>query len=169
MIKADSLQPREQIYSHIDEKTGKRIDIAVDRIRYKYQSRTPILIEVEQMLAMYFMENSGTEVHRIQAMKRLSDEAFAAQVAARPAIVCWCKDEQWLLVDGNHTYAAAWLRGVKHIPALEIRRQEWSPFLVKDYERSLTNFSGIFPESNSGTLTEKVLEDAVLSTGNQSR
>ena len=139
MIYAKDLSTTEQIFSHKDD-NGKTYTIAVDRLRRKLRDKKPEEHQVDHELARIFMEKSGLEQHRLERLVRMSEETFKQLL---PGVALLFKDETWVLADGNHQYVAASIRKYSTIRLLIARRQEWAPFIVKDYNAEFSGFSGI--------------------------
>ena len=146
MIQGKDIRSGEQIFNHKDL-NGKEYTIAVDRLRYKIKDLPRQEVAIEEPVARLLLQTAGIEQHRLNALVSISDKAFDELL---PMIILWFKDEQWVLADGNHQYVAAFVRKRKVLNALVAQRQQWAPFIIKDYKPvDYFGFSNI-PERQHG-------------------
>lgn len=135
MLKKE-LFSKEQVFRY--EYDGKTIFIAIDRLIRRLMNTPKIDIEVESTIAKKLIKDRSIDekyVHKyMQDFKRIAN---GENVSILPCLVIWFKDNTWVLADGNNKYVAAYMSGIKTLKALEAKRQQWAPFIIRDFDERI--------------------------------
>ncbi len=128
------LPPSDQIFTHFEEakegQSPRERVFAVTRLRLLARKadskqagilRTWIGLE-EAHVGVLFARRGLEEARLLQAL---------AAPSYSPLLFCLMPDESALLVDGSHTYAAAFMRGLRELRAYLVPECIWRNFLVE--------------------------------------
>ena len=142
MIDTKHIQYREQVFS---QKEGNVVyHIAVDRLRNKIKKQPTEMLEIIPDVAKRLLNSAGVEEHRLARVVNIIKTDPHYERNLKPLLICWFKGDRWCLVDGNHTYVAAYMCGLRTFPALVAKRQQWTGFRVSNHEEpDFKGFSGI--------------------------
>ena len=136
MFNIEDMNPREAVFTHIDDVTGIQIDVAIDRLNAHIRARCikglfdPVPINVEHHIAEYFINNRGIEPHRL---KRIRSEDFL-----NPILFATTPKGTHLLLDGHHRYVAAAMAGKATLPAFVVPERVWRKFLIEGMGQATT-------------------------------
>ncbi len=124
------LPPRDQIFTHFEEETGKERVFAATRLRLLARERDSeqagvirTWVGLEEAHVGVLFARRGLEEARL--LRALAAQSYS------PLLFCLMLDGSALLVDGSHTYAAAFIRGLRELRAYLVPECVWKNFLVE--------------------------------------
>lgn len=136
------VSPTAVLFTHLDHETGEITNICVSSMLKDpaVQAHAATHVQIDDEFASFCLTNRGIENHRLARLMHV----------ARPdpiLIVEW-GDGTHVIVDGNHRYVAASIRGHKLIRAKVLPPQLWHRHVVLNIpdhlsRGRLTGFSGI--------------------------
>lgn len=120
----------EQIFTHIDNITGKNTVYAATSLRLscdravasgltQHLGETPI----DERYAQLMMKVRGIERPRLRRAKKTTNYL--------PFLYCTQPDGTQLLIDGSHTYIARYMKGHKWALAYVVPQSVWEHFVVE--------------------------------------
>lgn len=130
------LPPSDQIFTHFEEREGQpsreRV-FAATRLRLLARERDSeqagvlrTWVGLEEAHVGVLFARRGLEEARL--LRALAAPSYA------PLLFCLMPDGSALLVDGSHTYAAAFMRGLRELRAYLVPECVWKNFLVEGLE-----------------------------------
>jgi hypothetical protein len=133
----------DQIFTHIDEDTGRETVFAVSELRRQcLRRRAPLcMTPIDRETSIMIVGHRGIEQARLNRARRT--RVFA------PLLYLHMPDDSHLLADGSHTYVARYLLGHKWALAYILEPQDWLDSVVVGLPSTteaelLSSFSGIF-------------------------
>lgn len=129
-MKANELDLREEIFTHVDDATGQQVNYAVGPLyALCMQPDSPVekvKIAVEAVHAQYCWERRGVEPERIQALMEHPDWL------TKPILFVITPDGGNLLIDGTHRYVAFYALKAPEILAYLVPWELAKPYVVED-------------------------------------
>lgn len=120
-IDADAL--RCIAFTHIDNKGVVR-HFNIDKIQARTKNHPVFDIDISRSFAKWVLRHNGLEQHRLDRLLRVEGEFD-------PVIYVQFADGTYVLVDGSHRYAAAYLQKRKIIKGKCMSFLEWQDCLLK--------------------------------------
>ncbi len=132
-MRKSELTFKEQVFTYRYE--GKTIYIAIDRLIRKLKGTKTEKLAVEASIVKKLAaDKTINDVYVHKYMSEFSRKQAGAKIDILPGIVIKFKDDSWTLADGNNKYVGAFMANMKEIDVWVVGRQQWAPFIIRDFE-----------------------------------
>lgn len=137
-MRKSELNFKEQVFTYkYDDKT---LYIAIDRLIRKLKGTKTEKLQLEEGIVRKLAADKTVDeryVHKY--MSEFSRNLAGAKIDILPGIVIKFKDDSWTLADGNNKYVGAFMAGAKEIDVWVVGRQQWAPFIIRDFEGDIAH------------------------------
>ncbi len=136
---------KDQMFTHLDDKTGAETNFAVSALRrFCNEFPTHVIcgrVPLDEATSVMIMKHRGIERPRLRRAQKTKQ--------FQPLLFVFMPDKTHLLVDGSHSYVAMWMRGIRQADAYIVEEPIWQHFLIEGLppapskEALLKSYSGI--------------------------